>query len=161
MNTLHRALLAGLLAGLSLSTAWADLSYQEQTQYQSSPRQYQNPQPLNRTYNDKIARKALNGFVNIPTAPLEIPKSIIRNTNAEGSNIFYGVVGGVIEGSLNALGRALTGVFDVATFPLPTKPVVQSQYVWDDFFETRTMYGNVFRIDDDDKDPVFRFPNGR
>lgn len=154
MNTLHRALLAGLLTSLSLSTAWAGTPYQQ-------PPAYQSQQALNRTYNDKIARKAVNGFINIPTAPLEIPKSMIKYINADGGNIFYGIVGGAIEGSINAVGRVVTGVVDLTTFPLPTKAVIQPQYVWDDFFETRTMYGEVFRLDDNDNEPLFRFPNGR
>jgi putative exosortase-associated protein (TIGR04073 family) len=155
MNTLHRALLAGLLTSLSLSTAWADMAYQQKPAYQQSP------QALNRTYNDKIARKAVNGLINIPTAPLEIPKSMIKNTNAEGSNIFFGLVGGTIEGSLNAAFRAATGAIDLVTFLVPTKAIVQPQYVWDDFYETRTMYGDVFRLDDNDNEPIFRLPNGR
>ena len=154
MNTLHRALLAGLLTSLSLS-AWADMSYQQQPVYQ------QNPQALNRSYGDKIARKALNGFTNISTAPLEIPKSMIKITNSEDSNIFYGLIGGAIEGSINTLGRAVIGTIDLATFPLPTKAIIQPQYVWDDFYEARTLYGNVFRFDDNNNEPIFRFPNGR
>jgi hypothetical protein len=41
----------------------------------------------------------------------------------------------------------MTGVTDLITAPLPTKPIVQPRYVWDDFDKTNS-YGPVFRLVD-------------
>jgi putative exosortase-associated protein (TIGR04073 family) len=96
------------------------------------------------SYGSRVGDKALNGVANIFTAILEIPKSIVNTTNE--SNLFYGVIGGVIKGSVNAAGRFMTGVTDLATAPLPTKKIVLPAYIWDDF-ETSTTYGDIFRIE--------------
>ncbi len=101
-------------------------------------------------YVRQVGDKALNGVANITTAPLEYPKNIINLTNAPDSNIFFGLVGGVIQGSFDAAGRIATGLSDVLTAPIPTKPVVQPRYVWDDFDKTNT-YGQVFRLVDNPK----------
>lgn len=75
--------------------------------------------------------KALNGFANMTTSGLEIPKSIINITND--SNIIWGILGGTIKAALNVAGRTITGATDLITAPLPTKPIVYPRYVWDDF----------------------------
>lgn len=113
-------------------------------------------------YVRQVGDKALNGFTNIVTGPLEMPKGIINqvnynysggnnysynNTYDPDNNIVYGVIGGIISGALNATGRIMTGVTDLVTAPLPTKPIVQPRYVWDDFDKTNT-YGQVFRLVD-------------
>ncbi len=116
-------------------------------------------------YVRQVGDKALNGFTNVVTGPLEMPKSIINqinynysggnsysynNTFDPDNNIVYGVIGGVISGALNATGRIMTGVTDLVTAPLPTKPIVQPRYVWDDFDKANS-YGQVFRLVDNPK----------
>ncbi|MDP3009686.1 MAG: exosortase system-associated protein, TIGR04073 family [Methylococcales bacterium] len=162
MNTFHRFFAAGVLTGLSLvysSAVLADELYQQQyqPQYQQPNQQYQQ-QPRQRSYGEKIGNKALNGVVNLSTAPLEIPKGLINNINAKESNLVFGLVGGALEGSLNTLARATIGATDLALFLLPTKVIIQPQYVWEDFYETNTMYGDIFRLDSNESDPVFRLP---
>jgi putative exosortase-associated protein (TIGR04073 family) len=115
-------------------------------------------------YIRQVGDKALNGFTNVVTGPLELPKSIINqvnynysnnmgssygngNNNEPDDNIVYGIFGGVISGALNATGRIMTGVTDLVTAPLPTKPIVQPRYVWDDYDKTNS-YGQVFRLVD-------------
>jgi len=83
---------------------------------------------------------------------------MIKNINATESNIFFGVIGGALEGGLNTLARATVGVSDLTLFLLPTKAIVQPQYVWEDFYETKTMYGDIFRLDSNESEPVFRLP---
>lgn len=95
------------------------------------------------SYGSQVGNKALNGFANITTAVLEIPKNIINTTND--SNIAYGIVGGLGKGFLNTVGRMVTGITDLITAPLPTKPIAYPLYVWDDFDEDTT-YGEVFRL---------------
>lgn len=94
-------------------------------------------------YGSHVGDKALNGMANLVTAVLEIPKSIINTTNE--SNLAYGVVGGLLKGVINTVGRAATGVTDIVTMPIPTKPIAQPVYIWDDF-DVDTSYGDVFRL---------------
>ena len=147
MDTFHRFFAAGVLTGLSLvdsSAVLADELYQPQYQ---QPKQHYQQQPRQRSYGEKVGDKAKNGFTNIATSWLEIPKSIINDTNAEGSNIVFGIVGGTIEGALHGVSRLTSGVTDLITAPLATKPIINPQYIWEDFDETTT-YGQVFRLDD-------------
>jgi putative exosortase-associated protein (TIGR04073 family) len=95
------------------------------------------------SYGSQVGNKALNGFANMTTSVLEIPKNIINTTND--SNIVYGLTGGLAKGILNTVGRMATGITDLITAPLPTKPIAYPLYVWDDFDEDTT-YGEVFRL---------------
>ena len=143
MNTYHHFFVAGLLTGLSLvyaSTALADQMYQQQDQ-----QQYQQ-QPRARSYGEKVGDKAKSGITNIATSWLEVPKSIINDTNAQDSNIIYGIIGGALEGGIQTAGRAAVGIADLVTAPLATKPIVHPQYIWEDFDQTN-IYGDVFRLD--------------
>lgn len=97
-----------------------------------------------RSYGSKVGNKALNAFANLTTGVLEIPKNIINTTN--NSNIFYGVVGGLFKGLINTGGRIGVGIADLVTIPLPTKPIAQPEYIWEDF-DVDTTYGPVFRLD--------------
>ncbi len=99
-----------------------------------------------RSYGALIAHKGLNGFANIATSWLEIPKNIINVTNQ--SNFVYGIPGGLFKGIANMVGRIATGVTDLVTFPIPTKPITQPLYVWDDF-DVDTTYGDIFRLQED------------
>lgn len=101
-------------------------------------------------YRRQVGEKALNGFTNMTTAPLEIPKNIINIANEPDSNVFYGLFGGIIRGSLDTAGRILNGANDLVTAPLPTKPVVHPYYVWDDFDKTNS-YGQFYRLVDNPK----------
>lgn len=97
------------------------------------------------TYKQKINEKALRAVSNFDSSLLEIPKSIINTTNE--SNIIYGLIGGVIEGTLNTAGRIGTSLADLLSLPIPTKPIAYPQNVWDDFDATTT-YGDTFRLDE-------------
>jgi len=96
------------------------------------------------SYGSIVGRKALNGFTNMTTSVLEIPKNVINTTNQ--SNIFYGFTGGIAKGILNAVGRTMVGLNDFILAPLPTKQVVHPAYVWTDFFETDTTYSEIYKI---------------
>jgi putative exosortase-associated protein (TIGR04073 family) len=112
-------------------------------------------QPL--SYGEKIGNKALIGFTNLISSPLEIPKNIINTINQ--SNFFYGVFGGFIKGLVNNLGRAGCGIADLLTFPLPTQPIAHPLYIWDDF-DVDTTYGDVMRLEKTKKtdQPVIQAP---
>lgn len=101
------------------------------------------------SYGETVGRKALNGFANLTTSSLEIPKNIINVTNQ--SNIAWGFVGGTGKGLLNAIGRMLVGLTDFVTAPLPTKPFIYPLYIWDDF-DVDTTYGEVFRLQEKEQE---------
>ncbi len=98
-----------------------------------------------RSYGSKVGNKALNAFANLTTGVLEIPKNIINTTNK--SNIVYGAVGGLFKGLIHTAGRIGVGIADLVTIPLPTWPIAQPAYIWDDF-DVDTSYGPVFRLDE-------------
>lgn len=95
-------------------------------------------------YGEKVSSKAINGLTNIATAFLEVPKNIINTTND--SNVVYGIIGGGAKGLIHMTGRLLTGVVDLVTAPIPTHPISDPPYIWDDF-DTDTSYNEVFRLD--------------
>ncbi len=105
----------------------------------------QTPQPYVRSYELVVADKALHGFANVTTGFLEIPKNMINLTNEEDSNIMFGVFGGAIKGVVDSVGRMGAGAVDLITAPLPTKPIAQPQYIWQDF-DADTTYGKAFRL---------------
>ncbi|MGZ5007701.1 MAG: exosortase system-associated protein, TIGR04073 family [Methylobacter sp.] len=104
-------------------------------------RAYESQHP---SYGAKVGGKALNAFANLTTAVLEIPKNIINTTNQ--SNIVYGAVGGLFKGLVNTAGRIGVGITDLITIPIPTVPIAQPVYIWDNF-DVDTTYGPVFRLD--------------
>ncbi|MCX7086428.1 MAG: exosortase system-associated protein, TIGR04073 family [Methylococcales bacterium] len=94
-------------------------------------------------YSRGVLEKAGNGFANLTTAMLEMPKSVINTTNQ--SNIVYGVFGGMLKGTVNMVGRMGVGLVDLITAPIPTKPIIHPVLVWDNF-DVDTQYGEVFRL---------------
>ena len=138
---------------LLLSSANATDYYQQQVQNeQLLQRQIKKQNEMRESmegerYRRQVGEKALFGAANIVTSPLEIPKNIINLTNEPDSNIFFGIFGGIIRGSLDVAGRVTNGVADLVTAPLPTKRVVEPRLVWDDFDRYDT-YGPVFRLVD-------------
>ncbi|MBM4207107.1 MAG: hypothetical protein FJ190_03480 [Gammaproteobacteria bacterium] len=171
MIIIRQLTLPALVAALLLPAVPAyavDDYYAQQLQYQKML-QRQN-ELREKMEHDRFVRqvgdKALNGFTNMVSGPLEMPKSIINQVNYNyggnsgysnnrfnnvnsnpDDNIVYGVIGGVISGALNATGRIMTGFTDLITAPLPTKQIIQPRYVWDDFDKTNA-YGQVFRLVD-------------
>lgn len=101
------------------------------------------------SYGDKVGEKALSGFTNINTAILEIPKNVINTTN-NSEYLIYGIAGGLTKGFLHAMGRLASGLSDLLTAPIITKPVVQPDPIWHDF-DAETTYGKIFRLDNEPK----------
>lgn len=96
------------------------------------------------SYWQKVGSKAGLAFTNMTTGILEVPKSMAKTTND--SNVFYGLTGGLFKGFLNGIGRLTVGTLDLATLPIPTKPVVYPLHVWDDF-NIDTSYNDIMRFD--------------
>lgn len=99
------------------------------------------------SYGDIVGRKLATSLSNLSTATLEIPKNIIIDSNQ--SNIVYGVFGGIFEGVVQTMGRVSTGIWDLATAPIPTQPIVYPPYVWQNF-DTKTTYGPLLRMENTD-----------
>ncbi len=96
-------------------------------------------------YNERVKTKALSGLANIGASILEIPKNIINISND--TNVVWGVVGGAPYGGLIMLGRVASGLADLVTCFIPTTPITNPVYVWDDF-DKNTTFGDGLRLDD-------------
>jgi putative exosortase-associated protein (TIGR04073 family) len=83
------------------------------------------------SYPEKAGEKLGNGIANAVGGFLEIPKTVIITTRSEGP--VYGMTIGLMAGILHTLGRTLYGTLDMATFMIPTKPLVDPDYIWNDF----------------------------
>lgn len=96
------------------------------------------------SYGEIVGRKLLSGLGNVATSVGEIPKNIIIVNNE--SNFAWGLAGGSLKGLVNMIGRIGVGVADLVTAPIPTYPIVDPLYVWDDFY-AETTYGPAFVIE--------------
>lgn len=77
------------------------------------------------------SEKLVTGIANAATGFIELPKNIILTTQNE--NIVHGMTIGLVSGVMHTVGRTVIGVFDVATFLIPTPPSIQPPFVWQDF----------------------------
>ena len=92
-------------------------------------------------YLDKVVGKLENGIANAIGGFVEIPKTVIIVSRSEGP--VYGITVGLMVGILHALGRTVYGAVDMATFMIPTKPLVEPDYIWNDFDRITTYKPNV------------------
>ncbi len=83
------------------------------------------------SYSTKVGEKLGNGIANAVTGFVEIPKTMIITGRRHGAT--YGMTAGLFTGLFHSVGRSLAGALDIATFPVPTTPIVQPNYVWDNF----------------------------
>jgi len=96
------------------------------------------------SYGRKINEKGLRTVANLLLSLPEVPKGVVNVTND--SNIFFGLTGGFLKGVINTTGRLATGVVDLVTLPVPTKPIAYPLYSWEDF-DQDTRYDSLFRSD--------------
>lgn len=82
-------------------------------------------------YAEKVGDKLAHGLANTVTGLGEIPKNIIIDTNKKGPA--YGIPVGFVTGIIHGIGRTLTGVVDLVTFVIPTKPIIYPDFIWKDF----------------------------
>ena len=92
------------------------------------------------SYPAKMGVKLGNGIVNAVTGIGEIPKNIMIANRTEGPA--YAATAGVMTGLLHMMGRTLSGAADLATFFIPTKPIVQPNFIWQGFKKETTYGGN-------------------
>ncbi len=91
---------------------------------------------------NKFPNKALQGFVNIYTGLIEIPKNIINISNEH--NIFVGVTWGLLRGTAQGISRTLLGVGEFFTSPIPTGEFNSPPYVWERFSEDSRFFGRHY-----------------
>lgn len=61
--------------------------------------------------------KFVRGAANLADSLVEIPGTMMRKSKNEG--MLEGMTLGTVEGVLNTIKRALAGVWEIATFPIP------------------------------------------
>ncbi|MEI7868523.1 MAG: exosortase system-associated protein, TIGR04073 family [Candidatus Methylumidiphilus sp.] len=88
------------------------------------------------SYPARIGGKFGIGLINTVTGIVEIPKSMMVVSEQEG--IGMGMSLGFVKGMTNMLGRTLTGMVDVVSFPVPTKPMINPAVVFQDFDKETT-----------------------
>ena len=92
-------------------------------------------------YIEKAGEKFGNGFANAGTGFLEIPKTILVLSQSNGP--VFGATIGLLTGVLHAIGRTLYGTIDMATFMIPTKALVDPDYVWHETDKMTTFEAKV------------------
>ncbi len=95
------------------------------------------------TYPARMGTKLGNGLANVVTGFVEIPKTIMVTGRSNG--FAYAATAGFMTGIVHMLGRTLSGASDIAIFMIPTKPIVQPDYVWDNFSK-ETSYRKVWEL---------------
>lgn len=95
------------------------------------------------TYLSRASGKFGNGVVNIATGVAEIPKGMYVESNAHGAGV--GVPTGFFKGLFHMLGRTGMGAVEMMTFFIPTKPMVNPPFVWENF-ERDTSYNTNWEM---------------
>lgn len=82
-----------------------------------------------KTYGKTPFNKLTRGVFNMSTFYFEIPAGVMR-VSKEKNNAFIGGTVGVAQGFFSCILRAVTGVFDTATFIIPpyNKPIMDPEY---------------------------------
>jgi len=91
----------------------------------------------------RMGAKLGNGIANIATGFVEIPKTIMVTNRTDGPA--YAATAGFMTGMVHMVGRTLCGAYDLATFIIPTRPIVNPDYVWQDF-KTETSYRSTWQL---------------
>ena len=111
--------------------------------------------PASDDYGDMVRLKAASGMANMMTGFVEVPKNMINtmnNTSAAGGTfdrggyVLWGITGGGLKGAMHMLGRTLAGVVDFVGCFIPTKPIPNPPFVWQNFY-TDTQYGPYMKVD--------------
>jgi putative exosortase-associated protein (TIGR04073 family) len=113
-NMLKPLLLASALVFFSSQTIAADSSH-----------------PSHSSYPEQIGNKLAHGVANTVTGIVEVPKNMYIESKRKGPA--YGIPVGLFTGIVQGIGRTLTGVVDLVTFPIPTKPIIYPDFIWKDF----------------------------
>jgi putative exosortase-associated protein (TIGR04073 family) len=79
-----------------------------------------------------MMRKAQRGFLNLALCPFEISNELAKEVRND--TLPPSWIAGLGRGSIYAVGRALVGVYEMVTFPIPYpahyKAVLQPEFPW-------------------------------
>lgn len=92
-----------------------------------------------KTYLQGFSSKINQGFFNIGTGFIEIPKNIVNISHEQ--NIFVGLTWGTLRGVGHAVSRTLVGGAELLTSPIPTDDYISPPYVWERFSEDTRYFG--------------------
>ena len=95
--------------------------------------------PHEHSYLYGIGSKLSQGFANITTGFIEIPKNVINISHED--NIFVGATWGLLRGVFETVSRTTVGVAELITFPIPTQAFITPHYVWERFSEDSRYFG--------------------
>lgn len=95
------------------------------------------------SYASRLGSKIGYGIMNSVTGIAEIPKTVMATSKTDG--IGYAATGGVVTGLFHMVGRTLSGASDLATFFIPTKPIVQPSFVWENW-KQETSYRKTWEL---------------
>jgi putative exosortase-associated protein (TIGR04073 family) len=109
---------------------------------------FASPQAMAHDYIEGVGDKLAHGIANTVTGIGEIPKNMIIETNEKGPA--YGIPVGLFTGILHGIGRTLTGAVDLVTFVIPTKPIIQPDFIWKDW-DKKTHYNPDWQLSTDKK----------
>lgn len=81
-------------------------------------------------YAGSPVNKLERGIINMATFWMELPAEVAKVSNEQ--DPAAGVTIGVVNGTITSAMRALAGVYDTITFPVPsyTKPAMKPEYAW-------------------------------
>lgn len=99
----------------------------------------------NESYLAKVGEKFGLGVMNVATGWMEIPKTVYVTTSNEG--LAYGVSAGFFKGIAHTFGRTLGGTLEIATFIIPTKPMINPPMIWENF-DKETTYSSTWEMYD-------------
>jgi putative exosortase-associated protein (TIGR04073 family) len=91
------------------------------------------------SYLSGVGSKLSQGFANITTGVVEIPKNIANISHEH--NIFVGMSWGLLRGVMETVGRTTVGAAELITSPIPTKDFITPPYIWDRFSEDTRYFG--------------------
>ncbi|WP_345789895.1 exosortase system-associated protein, TIGR04073 family [Nitrosomonas sp. JL21] len=83
-------------------------------------------------YMHRAGTKILSGVVNVATGWMELPKNI-GLWNQKDENILEGTAEGILWGLVHTASRTASGAIDLVTFWIPTFPIPEPLFVFDNF----------------------------
>ncbi len=91
------------------------------------------------SYLSGVGSKLGQGFANITTGVVEIPKNIVNISHDQ--NVFVGLTWGLLRGVMQTVSRTTVGAAELITSPIPTKDFITPPYIWDRFSEDSRYFG--------------------
>lgn len=86
-------------------------------------------------------RKLQRGFLNVALSPVEISNQLSVSQKERNDTLPPNWVSGLGRGIAYTLGRALVGVYEMVTFPLPYpanyQPVLKPEFPWEQLPQTK------------------------